>query len=336
MQPLLLLALVCLAAAPASTSKPSTQPVRLEDMAALAGGNVRYVPPPQWNLVDSSPDGLGVRYRSNDNHGIIDITIIPQTRTIDEAATKEQMSVIMGKAIRAGAAKINQELLIPPRVEPDDRFLLKLHDAMTDGSIINDRIQLYRVMGLNLVHVAATAIVENVEESADVHEIAMNMLDGMRIARGGKRVVYGKTQIRGIVPLDWKDTRTDNPNGLVATYTHPKDPATQILVSARIIPKAARADDAKKKAFLDKMVDAERVLPSRLAIQKSAEEDVPGTKFLRHIRFALKTDGMRVDTRYLVVGDVLVSVRSFAKEADADAISAIADKAAADLKPVNE
>ena len=45
---------------------------------------------------------------------------------------------------------------------------------------------------------------------------------------------------------------------------------------------------------------------------------------------------MRWETRYLLVGDVLASVRSMGKEADAEALGAIADRFAASLKPVKD
>jgi hypothetical protein len=212
-----------------------------------------------------------------------------------------------------------------------------MHDAMGGGGgRVADRVQMYRILGLNLVHVAATAQVENLEESADVHELAERTLETMRISRGAKRVVYGKTQLRAIVPLDWKDTKTDNPNGVVATYTDPKDSSRQIIIGARIIPKAAQNDEQKRKALLERMIDQERSTPQG---KRSAEREVSGTSYLRQIRCTVdpaSEKARRVDTRYLMVGDVLVSVRSIAGEADADAVSAIADKVAADLKPVNE
>ncbi len=77
------------------------------------------------------------------------------------------------------------------------------------------------------------------------------------------------------------------------------------------------------------MVDQERV-------PNVDGKDVPGTTYLRQIRVAAADTGTRIDTRYLIVGDVLVSVRSVAKEADAEAVSAIANRVAADLKPVRE
>jgi hypothetical protein len=315
---------------PAPSSHPATLPLRIEDMESLADGTVRYIAPPAWKL--ASRTDLSAVYESNDGLAQIAITVTPQNTALHDSA-KEQMSIIIARGIRDGATKNGQQLVLPPRVEPDDRFFLKMHDAMTGGERTADRIQMYRILGLNLVHVAATAQVENMEESADVHQLAEHTLETMRLSRGAKRIVYGKAQLRAIVPLDWKDTKTDNANGLVATYTDAKDPSRQIILSARIIPKAAQTDVAKRQALLDKMIDQERN-----AIKPSREEEISGTKYLRQIRYTHSDASVteRSDVRYLIVGDMLVSVRSVAKAPDADAVSAIADKFADDLKPVNE
>src|SRR5687768_4636675 len=104
------------------TSTQTTQPLRIEDMEPLADGNVRYIPPPQWDLIEKRPDGVGARYRSRDGHALIDITIIPQTRAINLEAAREQMALIIAKGIRQGAIQAGQQLIVPPRVEADDRF----------------------------------------------------------------------------------------------------------------------------------------------------------------------------------------------------------------------
>src|SRR5439155_21759786 len=103
---------------------------------------------------------------------------------------KEQMAIIIGKAIREAARKEGRELVLPPRVEPDERYFLKIHDVIKAEDKLSDRIQMYRVIGLNLVHVACTAIVESRDQSAAVHSAAEQLLDTMRLSRGANRSVY--------------------------------------------------------------------------------------------------------------------------------------------------
>jgi len=161
----------------------------------------------------------------------------------------------------------------------------------------------------------------------------------MRSARGAKRMVYPRAQLRAVVPVDWNDQKFDQPNGLVATYTDPKDLSRQIVLSARIIPAAVRDDKAKIDALVSMMIDQERKLPARLAtghIEELPATTPEGGLKVTHEKVTVPLGVMVVDTRYVVVRDVLASVRSIAKEADAESVNALAEKLAAGLKPVKE
>ncbi len=327
------------AAQPASapSTMPATLPAHASDMEPLADGTVRYLPPAGWTLVGKTPDGLGATYRSADESAIIAITVMPQDRAIQESS-RDAMARIINKGIREAAAKAGQTVVTTPKQEDDPRFFLKMHDAIQVEGKIADRIQMYRVIGLNLVLVAGTANVETLEQAKAPLETAEQLAATMRVSRGSKRIVYPHAQLRAVVPLDWTDQKTDLANGLVATYIDPKDASRQIILGARIIPKAARDDKEKMKLLIATMVDQERKLPAGLSAQGAQPEDVAGTTYLRQTRMNLAgRDGpVRIDTRYLVVGDVLVSVRSISAEGDADGVGAIADRFAAALKPLKD
>jgi len=320
---------------------PATLPMKASDMEPLADGTVRYVPPFGWTLLGKNPDGLGATYRSADESAVIAITVMPQDRAIQESS-RDGMARIIDKGIREAAAKEGHAVVISPKEEDDSRFFLKMHDAIRVEGKIADRIQMYRVIGLNLVLVAATANVDSIEQAKIPLGTAEQLAATMRVSRGSKRMVYPHAQLRAVVPLDWTDQKTDQPNGLVATYSDPKDRSRQIILGARIIPKAALDDKEKLKTLVATMVDQERKLPAQLstplATQTPQEEDVAGTTYLRQTRMNLAgRDGpARIETRYLAVGDVLVSVRSVSSEADADEIGKIADRFAANLKPVKD
>ena len=327
-----------LAAAPPASSPATT---RLADMESLLDGSIRYVMPPKWELISKTPDGKSASWRSGESGALI-ITVTPQDQQLQDSA-KDQIAMIIGKGIRESAKKENHDLVLQPRVEKDDRFFLKVRDAqrIADDKIV-DRIQIYRLMGLNLVHIAATAWVESPEQSRPIHEEAERLLDSMVLSRGLKRSVYPHAQLRLIVPLDWKEQKPDNANGLVATLTDPKDASKQLIVRARVIPKDARTDTTKRDALLGRMIDEERKLPPLTLADAKNEQPGAGSgggvTYLRQIRTPAQKNGqaIRVETRYFVVGDVLVSVRSLAPESDADALASIADKFAADIKPIKE
>ncbi len=330
-------AMLAVAATPPA-SVPATPPTsRPSEMEPLADGTVRYTPPENWNLIVKRPDGLGATYQSRDQTSTIVITIIPQDRAVADSS-RDAMARIIDKGIREAAAKEHRALLIAPRVEQDDRFFLKMHDAVQIEGGVAERIQMYRVIGLNLVHVAASAAGEQLDDARDVFDKAERLMAGMRVSRGAKRVLYPRAQLRAIVPLDWTDRKIDQANGPVATYADPKEPSRQLLLGARIIPKAAREDKAKLDALVVLMIDQERALPARLTAN-GEDQNVPGATYLRQTHATALSDkdgAMLVDTRYIVVGDVLASVRSIAKASDAVTMNSIAEKFAGNLRPVKD
>lgn len=307
-------------------------------MLPLAGGTVRYLAPPGWKAAAPTADGLHLGFTLDEKGGIV-VDVTPQ-ETAPTQNMHDQMAVIIGKAIRESARSENHTFVITPRVEPDDRFFLKLHDAQTVApGVIADRLQLYREIGLNLVHVAVTAQVSSVDQSAPIHAAAEKLLDGMRLSRGAKRTVYPRAELRAVVPLDWREAKIDQPNGLVARYTDPDRPPRQIIVRVRLLPKDAQTDPARRDGLVQLMVDQERHLPPLSISSPAVEQPAIGSgNNLRQTRFTVKSDGqtLRVDTRYLVVGSVLVSVRSVAANSDADAVNAIAEKYCENLKPIGE
>jgi hypothetical protein len=322
---------------------PATRP---DEMEPLVDGSVRYTPPAGWELVSKSDNRLKAIYKSRNGMDLIEINVTPETRDIPDSQAP-RMAGIIAKGVREGAKAAGRDFTLPPRVEQDERFFLKVHDRMRgqddEGKdFIADRIQIYRVLGLNLIHVAVVAITDDEKEAGKVHGIAEEMLYGMRLTRGMHPVVFGKAQIKVTTPLDWKVSKTDEPNGLVGTFTDPKDPLRQIIVRARVIPKDARTDDAKREAFLAKTIDAERKLPPLKGDAAEAEHPatapVPtGMTYLRHLRStaAKGEQKLAVDTRYFVVADVLVSVRSVAAEGDGE-IDKITDELSTSVKPARE
>ena len=332
---LLLAPVFCKAAAPPATATaPATRGTETE---SLADGTIRYVPPTDWDLIEKTPDGLSAKYRSHDQTGTIQIIVMPQTQAMGDTQRERMASVIL-KGLREAGKKNGMEYVDGPKIERDPRFYLRVRDTSKAGEGFFDRIQTYRVMGLNLVYVVASATGEQQNTAQDVFDTADELLLNAKLSRGGKRVIYPHAQLRAVVPIDWTDHKTDQPNGLVATYTNPKDPTQQIILSARIIPKAAQADKEKLDALVASMIEQERKLPAKLAEAKVEDQPTtsPATNAVRQTRMKVMTPTgtLEVETRYQVVGDVLASVRSIAKESDAADINLIAERFAASLKPI--
>jgi hypothetical protein len=343
MIPLLLIGAASPTSEPA-TSEPTT---RLTDLEPLADGSLRYSTPPGWDVVSKSPDRLKASFASSDGLGRIDLMVTPQP-SIPEDAQAAKMAMIIGKAIRENAKKEKSDLIIPPRVEKDPRYFLKMRDRSRNGedSKTFDRLQIYRVVGLNLVYVAARASADSPEHceavAKDVDAVAERLLDGVHLlSHGARPVVFPKTELRITTPVDWMLAKSDEPNGLIVTYTDPKDANRQIIVRGKVLPRDARGDanTAKRDALLARMIDGERKMPPFKPTGPSPDEQpaTVGTKDppLRAIG-AKAVRGevtLAVVTRYFVVADVLVSVRSVAPEND-QTIGPITDQLAASVKPV--
>jgi hypothetical protein len=349
MVPMILLATATAPAAapatePAAASEPTT---RLTDLEPLADGSLRYQPPAGWEVSGKTPDRLKVSFASADGLGRIDMMVTPQNSLPDDSQAAK-MAMIIGKAIRENAKKEKSDLIIPPRVEKDPRYFLKMRDRSRNGedSKTFDRLQMYRLVGLNMVYVSARASADSPEHceqvARDVDAVAETLLGGIQLlAHGARPVVFPHTELRITTPVDWTMTKGDEPNGLVVSYSDPKDGNRQIIVRARILPKDARgeANTAKRDALLERMIDAERRLPP-FKLSGASPDEHPATVGgkappLRALAAKATRGEVTLDvvTRYFVVADLLVSVRSVAPEGDTT-IGPLTDMLAASVKPV--
>lgn len=333
----LLLTIVGVAQTPpvSTTTRPATNP---SDMRPLLDGSLRYLPPDGWKEENKLENGKAVTFVLENGRGRIDLQVQEQDRHFtDPESARKQMAMIIGKGIRDSATKNNREIIMQPKVEPDDRFFLIVHDKIrgSDGGQI-DRLQMYRLIGLNMVFVAVNASTDDEAEAKQIHDTAKQLLDGLKLTRGATPVTFGKTKIKITTPVDWKVVKTDQPNGLVATYTDPSDATRQIIVRSRVLPKDARTDETKREGIVTKAVDDDRRQPplAGLAIP-ATEETVNDTTVLRRIRTTFTRDDkpMLADTRYLAIGDVLLSVRTVRLESD-NAGDKVTDALIASLKPV--
>src|SRR4029079_9273858 len=68
------------------------------------------------------------------------------------------------------------EIIDPPKVEPDARFILKVHERCKDGEATVDAVHFYRGVGLNLISVTASANTEDKEEAKRIHDAGALML----------------------------------------------------------------------------------------------------------------------------------------------------------------
>ena len=124
-----------------------------------------------------------------------------------------------------------------PRVIPDDRFLLTIHDRVrSNDNKIRDQVQVYRALSSSLLHVATVAVADNDEAAAPIHAAGAAVADGEKIGAGPKPTVFRRTRVRMTISPDWVEERGDDPNGVVARFTHREMPGAMIVVRAKSIP----------------------------------------------------------------------------------------------------
>lgn len=180
--------LICsLAAAPAlkpapatkPTGRPATKPAppaRVRD--GLRNGAIRFLVPKDWELVARAEDGLSCNYAFPDEKGGVKMLLSQQATVIPTSnpQLKAQLSKFVLDNDNQDLASRKMEIIDAPKIEPDPRFMVKVHERFKDGETVVDALHLYRGVGINLVSVTITANTEDKEEVKTLHEAGALML----------------------------------------------------------------------------------------------------------------------------------------------------------------
>ncbi len=253
----------------------------------------------------------------------------------------------IGKAIdeqiRANATTNGVELIYGPKIEEDARFFLKVNTRMDvpDRGIV-DETHLFRVMGLNLVNLNVTTDSDSEDEARAVRETAEKFLTGARIGAGPRPSSFGRTRIKLFVPPDWKEQRTDNPNGVVATWREPENGPSRIVLKSRVLPKEARGDanSEKRDALLDELAKADDTVPPIAGLTSKGEPEAStgDGNVAKKIRRAYEQDGKvwLAESRYFVVGDVVLSLTGAAQDDTALKLAEMIDEMAQKIEPLDK
>jgi hypothetical protein len=178
----------CVAAGP--TTRPATSaPVRVRD--GLVNGSVRFLVPADWEIVSRTDNGFNVVYRTGDEVGTISILITQQQDAIPQhnARVLAQMKETILKWDNDDLKTRKVEVIDAPKVERDDRFMLKVHERFKDKEHMLDVIHIYRGIGLNLVGVTVAASTEDKDVAKKVHDAASLMLMSVSLAAPDPKIV---------------------------------------------------------------------------------------------------------------------------------------------------
>jgi hypothetical protein len=332
---MLLLAACGLAAVPSTRPSTTSQPAANEP---LAGGAIRYAPPPGWKLVKKSDDGLTATYNSPDQFSEMLIGVTPEKVAVTDSV-KPQMAKIITDSIRKKVTEQNGEMLYGPKAEKDDRFYLRIHDRCRLEDSISDRVQMFKVAGLNLVLVSVVARNATDEHAKEIHKIGEDVLESAHAARTPAPQIFGRSKLKMTPPLDWKMEKSDAPNGLTAMFKSEADPQLQIIVKSKIVPKDAQQSEQRQKNLIAQMIDADRSSPPIKGAKRTGDSEFAGdSKAIRSIRVTYETSAgtMLADSRFVLVGDTMVAVTSIAPPAKADDVKQVTDSLIETIKPAGK
>src|SRR4051812_44959709 len=165
------LLLVASRAGAAPASAPASAPGAAETESLLDGA-ITFTPPPAddgWTLAGKTHDGKTIAYAIG-KHAAMAVNVTPQDTALDDSAANKLGPFII-KRTRDEVAKSGAESIEQPKNEKDARFFLHIHDRFKKDDQTADRLQVYRVIGKNLVTVATTVRTDDPDESKKMHEV---------------------------------------------------------------------------------------------------------------------------------------------------------------------
>jgi hypothetical protein len=181
----------CVAAGPATrpVTKPATAPVRVRD--GLVNGSVRFLVPADWEIAERADNGFQVAYHTPDGVGTISILITQQQEAMPQhnAALRAQMQKVILGWDNDDLAKRKVEVIDAPKVETDDRFMLRVHERYKDGEHVLDVVHLYRAIGLNLVGVMVAAGTEDKAVAKGIHDAGALILMSVNLGARDPKIV---------------------------------------------------------------------------------------------------------------------------------------------------
>jgi hypothetical protein len=199
------LALACLAAAPTTkpispTTKPTTRPAikptpqaampsRIRD--GLINGSVRFLVPQEWELADRSENGNSVTYKLPDDKGHVAILVSQQAESIpnSDMRVRQKLAQFVLEQDNLDLKNRKMEIIDAPKVEPDARFMVKVHERFKDEDAIIDAIHIYRGVGINLVSITASANTDDKNDAKAVHDAGALMLQSVTIGPPDKKIM---------------------------------------------------------------------------------------------------------------------------------------------------
>lgn len=132
----------------------------------LVGGHLHFSPPDEaWQRAVNINSDDQAAYARHDHHGAIAIQVLPP-----DAEMSDQMGGAIIRSLRDAHKKAGQKILYGPKIEPDRRFALKVHEKYQSGDKVADELHIYRNVGPRVVMVTVNAWVSDEAQAKAIHE----------------------------------------------------------------------------------------------------------------------------------------------------------------------
>lgn len=330
---------------------PTSAPTSAPSGETLADGAIRFDPPAAgWNQAFKAPNGRTIAYiQMRPVKATMAVNADHQNVRLDEVAAAK-IGEMQCKKIEDNAAKSNIQILDPPRVEPDDRYFLRIHHRFKKGENVGDQLQLYRAFKSELVAVAVTAYTDSPEQAKAVFEETEKVMQSVRGAAGAggsdattskppplsnKPLALSQAKIRVSPPDGWRAELSDAASGMVATFHDPADSTNLVAVSVRQLPKEAKTDPKMRDALLQEMANGEKAQIKIDGAEPVGEtQTVTDRRFLHKTRTHYKSGARKFDvsSRQLRAGDAIVSVSVVSLDDTFEMIDKLADQVALSIR----
>lgn len=168
----------------AIASSADEKPKDSSPAASLLGGRLTFTPPPDdgWARATNVNADDAAAYAARDEKGAIAIQVLPA-----DAEMTPQMGGAVIRSLRDAHKKADQKILFGPKVEPDKRFMLKVHEKYQVGDKTADELHLYRHVGPRVVMVTVNAWVTDDAAAKPVHQAGEDILASAKWANGAKK-----------------------------------------------------------------------------------------------------------------------------------------------------
>ncbi len=336
--------LLCVLAVSRALAQPATAPAAATE--TLPKGDLTFTPPQGWKLEGKDKTGSLAAYSSAVLKATLVVHVDVQPTALDESAATK-IGQLRVKQAEDNAAKSDLELLSKPRIEPEKRFFLRIHQAFRKESKDYEQVQIYRLVGRNLCSVSVIADSSAPDSVKRVIADAETTLTSIRSTKSlpaspaakpkpaTRPTVLPAAKISLRAPAEWGAETNENASGIVATYKDPDQTFNTIVISVRPLPAEAKKDPKVRDALVDEIVNGEKIQFKFDGASTVGEtEVVKDRRFLKKTRTRYETADhkIQVTSRQMRIGDSVVSIAMASMEANAADVDKLADDVAMTVK----